>query len=211
MVEVWKLTNREKECLENARGRLAGAQHSLNKPSNAIQCLSAKHWNLDHAEHAFRQMIEWRIKVKADTILKNPTQYSPHLDFLHHYPMGLLEHFDRDGDPIFLSRSGAANGIGFFKRHVSEGIVQFAICIRKKMLKWINEENPNEFKQLVIVEDLHGLNRRQHFHPHLLLTFCEIMRLDQENHAESAKAIVLIRAPSIFRLVWNVIKPFFDS
>ena len=211
MADIWQLTHDQHELLLQFGQRVSDVHHPFNNPGMAIRYLLSKDWDsnlVDAAEKQFRNMIDWRLANNADTILE---EYNPHPDFVHHYPMGILQKCDRDGDPIFLSRSGATDGVGFLERHGRDAMAKHAIFTRESILQWAEREHPRPFKQLTIVEDLHGLSRSRHLDTQLLLALGEIMRVDQDNYAESAKVIILIRTPSIFRLIWAIIKPFLDA
>jgi CRAL/TRIO domain len=44
----------------------------------------------------------------------------------------------------------------------------------------------------------------------LISLYGEVMRLDQDNFPEAGKKLLVIRAPSLFKVIWNVVKHFFD-
>jgi len=208
IADLWELTQSGRGRLGELGDRLRDVRHHFNTPNKAVRYLLAKNHNVDAAESMFRDMIRWRRDSGADSFLD---EHVLHSDFVDHYPCGILEARDRHGDPIFLSRTGATDGAGFLERHGRDEMIKFSIYMRESILRWIDEEYGRPFRQLVIVEDLDGLCRRKHMSGQLLLTFGEIMRLDQDNYAESAKVIILIRTPSIFRIVWGLTKHFFDA
>jgi len=211
VVDLWELTESEQRDLERLGNQLRDVQHFKNAPSEVIRFLRARPGDLQAAESMFRSMVEWRIENKVDTILE---RYRPPQEILDHYPGAILQGHDKAGDPIFIERLGVTDGVGILERYGRNEMIQHAIWLRELITTgdWIQhyqKRRGRTVRQIVIMEDLYGLSIA-HMNRQLLSVYGEIMRLDQDNYPETAKKLIVLRAPNIFRIIWTIAKHFFD-
>lgn len=209
---LWDLSSDEKASFLELKDRVDDVDYPLrNNPSHLVRFLKARPGNLDAAEEMFRKMVEWRLKNRADQILE---EFKPSDELMKYYPGAVLIGVDREEDPIFVSRMGATDAAGMLNKYGQEYMVKHAIWLRECVTtgKWIQdyEKKYNKpVKRVTIIEDLHGLGMA-HANRQLISLYGEIMRLDQDNYPESAKKLIIIRTPAVFRMVWSIVKHFFD-
>ena len=70
---LWALNEDEKSALNLLLERLSDVHHAKKNPMEVVRYMRARPMSLDEAEKMFRGMIEWRLKVGADTILEEWT------------------------------------------------------------------------------------------------------------------------------------------
>jgi hypothetical protein len=133
------------------------------------------------------------------------------LDFC---PSAILHGLDKDGDPIYLERAGATDVACLLKEFGHKALIRHLIwlrelCGRGEWIKDHEERMGRPITQVTIVYDLAGLNSR-HLRPGVLPFFGHMMKLTQDYYTGPVKRMVIIRCPSIFRVVWGVVKNFFD-
>jgi hypothetical protein len=235
VVKQWELTEQEQTDLLTLRDQLLkddsdnssdpeksnGAaayelvkSHPKNRPSEVVRFLRARPGKVDVAESMFRAMIAWRIENKVDSILQD---YQPDQKMLDYYPGAILQGLDQQGDPVYVGRIGATDGAGILKRYGKEEMIRHAIWMRELVStgEWIQryeQEQTRPVRRITLIEDLEGLSVMSMMNNRALLSvYGEIMRLDQDNYPETAKKLLIIRAPTIFRMVWAVFKHFFDA
>merc|ERR1712048_1209295 len=201
------------------RDRIADIDHWKNDPFEVVRFMLEHekqqrkqqlccYYDLDGAEKMFRNMIEWRIENNVDTILSD---YVPPQELLDHSPAGILRGTDRDGDPIYVERTGALDATGLLKKYGKETLVKQVIWMREQE-EWLKDYNDKEYvKTMTIIIDLKGLNLQQHCNPDVLKVYNEIVELDSMYYPGFDERIVLIRAPGIFHFVWNIVKNFIDD
>ena len=211
VVDLWELSAKEQRDLERLGEQLCDVAHFKNTPSEVIRFLRARSGNLKAAESMFRNMIQWRIENKVDTILQ---WYRPPREILDHYPGSILQGHDKAGDPIFIERLGVTDGVGMLERYGRHELIHHAIWLRELVSTgdWIQHYQKRQgraVRQITIMEDLHGLSIA-HMNRQLLSVYAEIMRIDQDCYPEVAKQMIIIRAPTIFRVIWIIAKHFFD-
>ena len=213
--ELWGLSCNDRTNLIELGMRLQDTgNHSKNNPADAVRFLIANSGDVTSAELKFRNMISWRHQHNVDKMLLH---YHPPKLLVNHYPGAVLRGMDNEGDPIFLSRLGVTDTAGMLLQYGRSEMINHAIWLRELICtgKWIQEYekiHKKPVKQALVIEDIHGIqilhilcNRP------LLSLYAEIMRLDQDNYPEAAKKIIILRAPALFHIIWNVVQHFFDT
>lgn len=207
--ELWNLTVEEKEKLMQLRDQITDVDHWKNDPFELVRFLKEFKFHLKTTEQKFRASIEWRIKNNADTILED---YQPPVLF-NYFPMGVLEGADKDGDPIYIERSGVADTLALLQRFGRDEMIKQAIWGRELMSRgpWQRDwpHHNHRIRSFTAILDLKGLNR-SHLSPSLVPVGQEVTRLVQDNYPGIGKKILIIRAPYLFRFVWSIFKHFVD-
>ena len=219
VAKLWDLSAKEREALIGLGTKLSREydNHRKTKPSEIVRFSRARPNDVKGAEDMFRNMMEWRQEHHVDTILQD---YTPPPELFQKYPGAVLQGVDRDGDPIYVGRVGVTDGVGMLRKYGHDEIIKHAIWVREMVStgSWIQDyenqgvnEAPRTIKRITIIEDCHGISLSTHLNRQLLNAYSDVMRLDQDNYPETAKRLLIIRTPVIFRLVWSIIKHFFDK
>ena len=212
---LWGLTTRDLTNLIELGNRLQDiGGHSKNNPADVVRFLVASSSDVNSAETKFRKMVSWRKQHDVDQILLN---YHPPKELVDHYPGAVLAGLDNEGDPIFLSRLGVTDAAGMLQRYGHNEMINHAIWLRELLCtgQWMQEYekiHKRPVKRALVIEDVHGIQLLQiACNRPLLSLYADIMRLDQDNFPEAAKKIIIIRAPALFHIIWNVVQHFFDA
>jgi hypothetical protein len=180
-----------------------------------VRFLRARPGKVDAAESMFRAMIAWRIENQVDSILQG--DYQPDQKMLDYYPGAIMQGLDKEGDPVYVGRIGVTDGAGILKQYGRDEMIRHAIWMRELVStgEWIatyEQEQARPVRRMTLIEDLEGLSIMSMMNNRALLSvYGEIMRLDQDNYPETAKKLIIIRAPTLFRMVWAIFKHFFDA
>ena len=209
---LWELTESERKDFLELRDCLKDVSHWKNCPDTVVRFMRARPGDVPGAEELFRAMIQWRLDNKVDTILED---YTPPQQLMDYYPGAVLKGRDKDGDPVYVGRLGVTDGVGLLERFGEEEMIKHAIWIRELATrgKWVEDfekETGKPIRRSTLVEDLHGLSRRV-LSTKMLTFYGKLMRLDQDNYCESCKKLIIIRAPTVFRMAWSLAKHFFDA
>jgi CRAL/TRIO domain len=211
--ELWQADAAELLLLVELGLRVADIQHDKNTPDELIRFLHAKSGDVTAAERMFRTSVEWRRTVQADAALDRP----PPMGLIDAIPGAILAGTDHEGDPVFVSRVGTFDAVGAYKKFGRDDIVHHCVWIRELASRgeWrvLREQAMGRpMKQLLIIEDLQGIPlTKLIISPAILSLYGEMMRIDQENYPDASKKIIVIRTPALFRMGWNLVKPFFDK
>jgi len=210
VVWVWDLSQDEIDKMRELEVKLYDVTHWKNNPFEVVRFMKGPQ-GYKPAERLFRRMVLWRIDYGVDTILQD---YTPPPVLMDYVPSAILHGLDHDGDPIYLERAGATDAASLLKQFGHKALIHHLIwlrelCGRGDWIKDHEERMGRPITQVTIVYDLSGLSSR-HMKAGVLPFFGHMMRLTQDYYTGPVKRMVIIRAPSIFRVVWGIVKHFFD-
>lgn len=209
--DLWKLSDDEiAEFMDLARRLKDCSHHFKYDPHIVLRFMTGP--NGKDAENSFRQMIQWRKENNIDKVLD---EYKPHPLLLEHNPTAILKDYDRDGDPIYVERGGAADGLGMLRWFSREELMRYAVWTRELNTQgaWLEEyerRQGRKVKDLTVVYDLKGLNAN-HLRPQVLDFFGAVQTLNAERYPGSIKRVIIIRAPKIFQICWKIVRHFFPQ
>lgn len=208
--KLWELTPEEQQDLSALMEKLSHIDHWKNCPDTVVRFLRARPGDVDAAATMFETMIQWRRDNQVDTILDD---YDPPTLLKEKFPGTMMDGLDKDGDPIYIGRLGATDADGFIARFGEAEMLRHAIWVRELITRgeWISDYEQRQgrpVKRITIIEDLHGLSLMPS--RAMLSLYGKVMRLDQDNYCETAKKLIIVRAPFVFRAIWGIVKHFFD-
>jgi CRAL/TRIO domain len=211
VVKQWKLSSEMEQYLRELQYRVEDITHFKNDPHCLVRFMHGP-WGCNNAEAMFRKMIEWRSLNRIDTIFDD---YVPPRLLLDCVPSAFLKDYDYDGDPIYIERGGAIDANGLLKVLSREELIRHCIWTRERNTNgvWINDYERRQGRmvhEITIVYDLQGLNSR-HLSPKAIEYFKEIIRTTQEHFPSPIKRMIVIRAPTMFRAAWSIVKHFFPA
>lgn len=208
---VWQLTDSEIQQMRILESKLDDIDHWKNNPFEVVRFLKGPQ-GYKACEKLFRSMIQWRIDQNVDAILED---YTPPQVLLDYCPSAILHGLDKEGDPIYLERAGATDASGLLRRFGHSALIKHVVWLRELCGRgaWVQDHEARmgrPITQATIVYDLAGLNSR-HMRPGVLPFFIHMMQLTEKYYCGPVKKIIIIRAPAIFRVVWNIVKHVFDQ
>jgi CRAL/TRIO domain len=211
---LWKLTPDQIIQLKQLHEKLTdigGSKH--NTPFALVRFVKEYKGNLRMAESKFRAMIHWREMNHVDQLL-DINHYKPPSLF-RYFPAGVLQGVDRDGDPIHCERTGVADSDGLLRRYGRDEMLKQAVWIREIQSrgKWHHDyeyQHGHPVKHFTVVLDMQGLKARN-IGPALISVGQQVSRIVQDYYPSYAKRIIVIRAPAIFQMAYNAVKPYLDD
>jgi len=211
--DLWKLSEEDQQLLMNLKERTSDlSHHPWHDPHVLLRYMFGPH-GYQQAEPLFRNMIAWRLEQRVDHIFE---EYTPHPVLVRYAsPLVFLKDYDYDNDPIYVERGGAMDGQGLLARFPLETLTRHAIWLRELHSNgpWVQEYEERTgrcIKDITVLYDLEGLSMR-HSTPSVLAWFQSHMALTDAYYPGPIKRIIIIRAPVIFRIIWNVVKHFFPA
>lgn len=207
--KVWSLTEDEVHKLRDLQQRLSDIVYWKNEPHHVLWFMKGP-FGYANAEKHFRRMVQWRRTHNIDAVLD---KYSPPKLLLNNTPSAVLHGCDRDGDPIYVERGGAMDANYLMKHHTREEMVRYAVWVRETHFRgaWKDEyekQHGHPVKNITIIYDLKGLSASQ-LSPKVLDVFKEVIAITKNYYSAPIKRILVIRAPTIFRLGWSIVKHIF--
>lgn len=211
MAELWKLTAEERAKMKTFQARISDVDHWKNDPYEAIRYLK-EYKDLKKTEKMFRYMIHYRSEHDLDQFLVN---YGEPDTLFQNMPIAILDGWDKEGDPIYLDRMGVADSWDLLKHFGIDAMIDYIIFIRelnnwRPFWKPYEDQVGHRVRNFTVIIDLEGLNSG-HIRPGLLTLLQRTGRVSQDCYAGWAKRIFLIRAPAIFKMIWTIVRHFFDQ
>lgn len=213
---LWNLSPEEMIKVQSLQASLAADVDLKDHPKNNLMELvrfiqEHNKGSVKELEQKFRAMVAWRRKHQVDQLLE---EYHPPSLF-RYFPAGVLEGADHEGDPVHLERTGAADCSGLLQRYGREEMIQQAIWLREVQSQgqWQQDyqrQQGHAVKHFTVIMDMKGLSMRN-ISPSLLSVGQEVSRIVQDYYPGYAKRLIVIRAPAIFQLAYNAMKPFIDA
>ncbi|CAB9519915.1 SEC14-like protein [Seminavis robusta] len=205
----WKLTKEEQSKLKELQPRLADVRHEKNDPEEVVPFLKETH-SVKSTELRFRKFIDFRIK-QVDTILQD---YHPHPVMKSHFPITLLNGFDKEGDGIWLERTGATDSLALYRRFGKAEMMRYQLWTRENAVHtpWCQayKAGKKQSPRVTCIMDMQGLNC-SHMHPALLPVLADVINIVQNYYCGFIKKIIVVREPAIFKVIWNLVKHFFNQ
>lgn len=211
VMEYFRASKKEDAQIRDLQERLADIDHWKNSPLILMYFLRDCRHKVKVAEKRFRQMVQWRLDNNVDHILET---YRPPKLILEHLSATMLrtDGCDYDGDPIYLERVGNADSWAMYQRFGKRGIVDYVTWLREtadrgEYAQLYEKQHGHPIMQTTVVVDLQGLSVR-HMNPGLLPLFRNVTEVAQLHYCGVMKRAFVIRAPKIFKVIWNIVKHF---
>jgi hypothetical protein len=183
---------------------------------------------LDDPKHPKYGNYDYHAVEHGDAEQQRRQRHEPHA-LLRRIPIAMLHGTDYEGDPIIIDRLGVADYYHLLKHFGPDAITDHFIFLdelntgrsfwkhyydshKKGDTPFNHSAGPRHprVRQFNMIIDLYGLSRQTHLRPGMLPLLKSISRIAQDNYAGWSKRILLIRAPHVFKWMWNLVKFFFD-
>uniref|UniRef100_A0A8C2IW44 CRAL-TRIO domain-containing protein n=1 Tax=Cyprinus carpio TaxID=7962 RepID=A0A8C2IW44_CYPCA len=152
------------------------------------------------------QHLEFRRHMKVDTIVDD---WKPP-EVIERYVAGGLCGYDREGSPVWYDIIGPLDPKGLLLSASKQD------CLRTKVrdAELLRQECEKQSKKLgkyiesiTIIYDCEGLGMKHLWKP-AVEVYGEILTMFEENYPESLKKVLLIKAPKLFPIAYNLVKHF---
>ncbi|XP_064612901.1 SEC14-like protein 2 isoform X1 [Liolophura sinensis] len=206
---VGDLSPKQVEALE----KLREAVKDILTPSHDEHCLlrwlRAREFDVKKTETMMRNDVVWRQQVGADTIIEDWAVP----EVVEKYYTGGLFGQDKEGALLWIDPFGHIDLKGICrsvkKRDIIKSKIHLLETIYRKFAQ-LTKEQGRQVDQIVIVFDLEKFGRRHLWKPGADL-FCEMVELFEDHYPETQKTCFVINAPTIFPVVYNIVKPFLNE
>jgi len=211
--KFWESPPAEDEAMRQLKERLADIDHWRNRSYDVFRFLQTCNGDAKAAEDMFRKHMQWRKDNDVDNVGKT---YQPPAELLEYFPVGtILEGPDKDGDPVYLGRTGALDIVGLMKRYGREELIKYYIWNKELLMTgdWIKErfEKYGSFKFITAIEDFEGLSRKVIFSLSAVKLFKEFRRIDDQDYPCGNKRVIILRAPKLFKQAFYLTQAFLSK
>jgi hypothetical protein len=207
------LTQVESEALNKLRPRVRDvlSEEVLNDDRALIRWLKARNYNVDKAEQMLRESVQWRVVLKADTILQ--TYKIP--EVVEKYYAFNMTGTDREGSPVWLYRIGKIDFKGLLASISMTEMVNCAIiyfmehCMQ--VMKEQSKKNGKNIDTYYVIIDCDGLSFRQLTHKPAIDFLRAVSEIVDVCYPETVKKMVVINSAGLFKLLFALVRPFMSQ
>ncbi|XP_029427887.1 SEC14-like protein 2 [Rhinatrema bivittatum] len=205
---VGDLNPKQAEALAKFRDNVQDLLASLPYQEDfyLLKWLRARSFNLQKSEAMLRKHVEFRKHMDSDNIIKG---WQP-LEVVRLYLSGGLCGYDREGCPIWYDVVGPLDAKGLLLSASKQELVKTKArdCeVLQQECKKQTEKLGRSVEEIIMIYDCEGLGLKHLWKP-AVETYGEILTMFEDNYPESLRRLFVIKAPKLFPVAYNLIKPF---
>ncbi|XP_074057153.1 SEC14-like protein 4 [Macrotis lagotis] len=173
-----------------------------------LRFLRARSFDLQKSEAMIRKFMVFRKQEDLDNILN----WEPP-EVLKLYDTGGLCGYDREGCPVWLDATGFLDPKGLLLSSSKSKVVKkrtqiLAIILRECELQ--SEKLGKKIETFILILDLEHMGLRHLWKPATEL-YQEFFSILENNFPETVKYLIVVKAPKLFPVVYNLLKPFISE
>ncbi|XP_053502162.1 SEC14-like protein 2 isoform X1 [Ictalurus furcatus] len=205
---VGDLSPNQAAALEQFCERIEDVYAQLPNQSDhyMLRWLRARSFNVLKAEAMLRKHLEFRKRLQVDSILED---WKPP-EVIELYVSGGMCGYDREGSPVWYDIIGPLDPKGLLMSASKQDYIKTKIrdceLLRRECLRQ-SERLGKTVESITLIYDCEDLGLKHIWKP-AVEAYGEILTMFEENYPEGLKRILLIKAPKIFPIAYNLIKPF---
>ncbi|XP_047017057.2 SEC14-like protein 2 isoform X2 [Ictalurus punctatus] len=151
-------------------------------------------------------MLRW-LRARSFNVLKAEAMLRK---VIEHYVSGGMCGYDREGSPVWYDIIGPLDPKGLLMSATKQDYIKTKIrdceLLRRECLRQ-SERLGKTVESITLIYDCEDLGLKHIWKP-AVEAYGEILTMFEENYPEGLKRILLIKAPKIFPIAYNLIKPF---
>ncbi|XP_052413375.1 SEC14-like protein 2 [Carassius gibelio] len=174
-----------------------------------LRWLRARNFNLQKAEAMLRKHMEFRKHMKVDTIL---TEWQLP-EVIEKYLSGGMCGHDREGCPVWYDVVGPLDPKGMMHSASKQDLIKSKVrdCeMLQKECDLQSERLGRNIESITMVYDCEGLGMKHLYKP-AIETYGEILTMFEDNYPEGLKRLLVIKAPKLFPVAYNLVKHFLSE
>uniref|UniRef100_A0AAR2II22 SEC14-like lipid binding 7 n=1 Tax=Pygocentrus nattereri TaxID=42514 RepID=A0AAR2II22_PYGNA len=152
------------------------------------------------------QHVEFRKHMKVDSILED---WMPP-EVIERYVSGGMCGYDREGSPVWYDVIGPLDPKGLLMSASKQDFLRTKIrdseFLRRECLRQ-SEKLEKPVEAITLIYDCEGLGMKHMYKP-AVEAYGEILTMFEDNYPEGLKRVLVIKAPKIFPIAYNLIKHF---
>ncbi|XP_023682119.1 SEC14-like protein 2 isoform X1 [Paramormyrops kingsleyae] len=203
---VGDLSPKQSEALQQLRERIQDILPQLPAQHDhfLLRWLRARSFSVSKAEAMLRKHVEFRKRMKVDTIT---TAWQPP-EVIEQYLAGGMCGYDREGSPIWYDVIGPLDPKGLLLSASKQDFLRYKIR-NTEMLRMECEKQSKALgknvESITLIYDCEGLGLKHLWKP-AIEAYGEVLTMFEENYPEGLKRLFLIKAPKLFPVAYNLVK-----
>lgn len=204
---VGDLSPKQQEALARFRENLQDVLLTLPKADDyfLLRWLRARDFDLKKSEDMLRKHVDFRKQQDLDHILT----WQPS-EVIQLYDSGGLCGYDYEGCPVWFDIVGTLDPKGILMSASKQDMIRKRIKVLELLLhecELQSQKLGRKIERLVMVFDVEGLGLRHLWKP-AVEVYQQFFAILEANYPETVKNLIVIRAPKLFPVAFNLVKPF---
>ncbi|XP_042818651.1 SEC14-like protein 4 isoform X2 [Panthera tigris] len=173
-----------------------------------LRWLRARNFDLQKSEDMLREHIEFRKQQDLDNIL---TWQPP--EVIQLYDSGGLSGYDPEGCPVWFDLIGTLDPKGLLLSASREELIRKRIKICELLLRECELQSQKlgrKIEMVLMVFDLEGFGLKHLWKPAVEI-YQQFFAILEANYPETLKNLIVIRAPKLFPVAFNLVKMFMSE
>ncbi|XP_054450433.1 SEC14-like protein 4 [Pteronotus mesoamericanus] len=207
---VGDLSPQQQEALARFRDNLQDLLPTMPKNDDyfLLRWLRAQTFDLKKSEDMLRKHMEFRKQQDLDNILT----WQP-LEVIQLYDSGGLCGYDYEGCPVWFDIIGGLDMKGLIlsaskQELIRKRIKAYELLLRECELQ--SEKLGRKVETMVMVFDLEGLSLKHLWKP-AVEVYQQFFVILEANYPETVKSLIIVRAPKLFPVAFNLVKSFMSE
>ncbi|XP_074139812.1 SEC14-like protein 4 [Sminthopsis crassicaudata] len=207
---VGDLSPQQEEALAQFRKNVQDVLPDLPNPDDyfLLRWLRARSFDLQKSEDMLRKHMVFRKQEDLDNILDWKAA-----EVLQLYDTGGLSGYDREGCPVWLDVTGSLDPKGLILSNGKSNMIRkrtqtLMILLRECELQ--SERLGKKIETFIIIFDLENLGLK-HFWKPATEVYQEFFSILDNNFPETVKNLIVVKAPKLFPVAYNLVKAFISE
>ncbi|XP_036209685.1 SEC14-like protein 4 isoform X2 [Myotis myotis] len=204
---VGDLSPQQQEALARFQDNLQDLLPTMPKADDhfLLRWLRAQNFDLKKSEDMLRKHLEFRKQQDLDNILT----WQPS-EVIQRYDSGGLCGYDYEGCPVWFDIIGSLDPKGLLLSASKQELIRKRIKVCERLLQECELQSQKlgrKIETVLMVFDLEGLGL-QHLWKPAVEVYQQFFASMEANYPETVKNILIVRAPKLFPVAFNLVKSF---
>uniref|UniRef100_G3UA36 SEC14 like lipid binding 2 n=1 Tax=Loxodonta africana TaxID=9785 RepID=G3UA36_LOXAF len=207
---VGDLSPKQKEALAKFRENVQDVLPTLPNPDDyfLLRWLRARSFDLQKSEAMLRKHVEFRKQKDIDSIIS----WQPP-EVIQQYLSGGMCGYDLDGCPVWYDIIGPLDAKGLLFSATKQDLLRTKMRDCELLLQECGRQTTKVGKKIetiTMIYDCEGLGLKHLWKP-AVEAYGEFLCMFEENYPETLKRLFVVKAPKLFPVAYNLIKPFLSE
>ncbi|XP_059532012.1 SEC14-like protein 2 isoform X1 [Myotis daubentonii] len=207
---VGDLSPKQEEALAKFRENVRDVLPTLPNPDDHfLLCwLRARSFDLQKSEAMLRKHVEFRKQKDIDNVLN----WQPP-EVVRLYLTGGMCGYDKEGSPIWYDIVGPLDAKGLLLSATKQDLLKTKMRDCERLTQECHRQTEKMGKRvdsITMIYDCEGLGLRHLWKP-AVETYIEFLCMVEDNYPEKLKRLFVIKAPKLFPVAYNLVKPFLSE
>ncbi|XP_059531917.1 SEC14-like protein 4 isoform X1 [Myotis daubentonii] len=204
---VGDLSPQQQEALARFQDNLQDLLPTMPKADDhfLLRWLRAQNFDLKKSEDMLRKHLEFRKQQDLDNILT----WQPS-EVIQRYDSGGLCGYDYEGCPVWFDIIGSLDPKGLLLSASKQELIRKRIKVCERLLQECELQSQKlgrKIETVLMVFDLEGLGL-QHLWKPAVEVYQQFFAIMEANYPETVKNLIIVRAPKLFPVAFNLVKSF---